>query len=211
MTALGNVCLQSFKNFFGKCDVFKVSWYFCWTIQPFNLGYGSLFQCLKSKSKKSSSGSMVIMLFHQPFTCLFFFLSSTCFFCLKKLGMLLFYISFFFCLGHVQLQQPARRCSLSGCDYDLCEVCYKHHLEGWASAVQRRRPVAFAVFPVASPGGKPGDQKKVKRTTKNVNVKFSCCCPFHFLFMDEMKIECKIHENKMKHTNVEIQMLVKKK
>ena len=26
-----------------------------------------------------------------------------------------------------------------GCDYDLCEMCYKHHLEGWASAVQRRQ------------------------------------------------------------------------
>jgi len=31
----------------------------------------------------------------------------------------------------------AARCG-GGCDYDLCEMCYKHHLEGWASAVQRR-------------------------------------------------------------------------
>ena len=26
----------------------------------------------------------------------------------------------------------------AGCDYDLCEICYKHHAEGWASAVQKR-------------------------------------------------------------------------
>ncbi|CAL1164814.1 unnamed protein product [Cladocopium goreaui] len=31
----------------------------------------------------------------------------------------------------------AARCG-GGCDYDLCEMCYKHHLKGWASAVQRR-------------------------------------------------------------------------
>jgi len=29
------------------------------------------------------------------------------------------------------------RCS-GGCDYDLCETCYRHHAEGWASSVQRR-------------------------------------------------------------------------
>lgn len=31
----------------------------------------------------------------------------------------------------------AARCG-GGCDYDLCEICYKHHAEGWASAVQKR-------------------------------------------------------------------------
>jgi len=31
----------------------------------------------------------------------------------------------------------AARCE-GGCDYDLCEVCYKHHAEGWASSVQKR-------------------------------------------------------------------------
>eukprot|EP00927_Polykrikos_kofoidii_P044837 TRINITY_DN38712_c0_g1_i1.p1 TRINITY_DN38712_c0_g1~~TRINITY_DN38712_c0_g1_i1.p1 ORF type:complete len:1150 (-),score=163.35 TRINITY_DN38712_c0_g1_i1:37-3486(-) len=29
------------------------------------------------------------------------------------------------------------RCG-GGCDYDLCEVCFRHHSEGWASAVQKR-------------------------------------------------------------------------
>ena len=28
--------------------------------------------------------------------------------------------------------------SLIGCDFDLCELCYKHHLEGWERAVRRR-------------------------------------------------------------------------
>ncbi|CAE7315313.1 unnamed protein product [Symbiodinium natans] len=31
----------------------------------------------------------------------------------------------------------AARCG-GGCDYDLCDICYKHHAEGWASAVQKR-------------------------------------------------------------------------
>eukprot|EP00439_Symbiodinium_sp_Y106_P057303 s2038_g8.t1 len=31
----------------------------------------------------------------------------------------------------------AARCG-GGCDYDLCEICYKHHAEGWASAVRKR-------------------------------------------------------------------------
>ncbi|CAK9101544.1 unnamed protein product [Durusdinium trenchii] len=31
----------------------------------------------------------------------------------------------------------AARCG-GGCDYDLCEMCFKHHMEGWASEVQRR-------------------------------------------------------------------------
>ncbi|CAJ1420442.1 unnamed protein product, partial [Effrenium voratum] len=31
----------------------------------------------------------------------------------------------------------AARCG-GGCDYDLCEICFKHHCEGWASAVQKR-------------------------------------------------------------------------
>ncbi|CAK0855314.1 unnamed protein product [Prorocentrum cordatum] len=29
------------------------------------------------------------------------------------------------------------RCG-GGCDYDLCAVCFRHHAEGWGSAVQRR-------------------------------------------------------------------------
>ena len=37
-----------------------------------------------------------------------------------------------------------------GCDYDLCEMCYKHHLEGWASAVQRRQ---FFFFGFSLGGG----------------------------------------------------------
>ena len=32
---------------------------------------------------------------------------------------------------------------LGGCDYDLCEMCFKHHLEGWANVVQKRRSPSF--------------------------------------------------------------------
>eukprot|EP00930_Biecheleria_cincta_P033398 TRINITY_DN23132_c0_g1_i1.p1 TRINITY_DN23132_c0_g1~~TRINITY_DN23132_c0_g1_i1.p1 ORF type:complete len:1084 (+),score=167.04 TRINITY_DN23132_c0_g1_i1:28-3252(+) len=44
----------------------------------------------------------------------------------------------------------AARCA-GGCDYDLCEICYRHHAEGWGSSVQKKgfasrdAALAFAV------------------------------------------------------------------
>ncbi|CAE7195584.1 unnamed protein product, partial [Symbiodinium sp. KB8] len=41
-------------------------------------------------------------------------------------------------LSMYEIQIGYKRDLNSCCDYDLCEICYKHHAEGWASAVQKR-------------------------------------------------------------------------